>query len=448
LLGGQLTELSANAYQLSWNTGEVLTVTNEGDYLDYNVELGPNATPGSTYGLLGPNAGQADDFTMPDGSILPQPLTSDELSAFATARAVPQALSLFNYGPGQTTATFTDPNLPTAPLTLADFPANVLNQAAQAVAAAGITDPTAAAAAEFDYIVTGGQTSALSADANLYSGFSPAAATVTPSGPVPVAVGVIADQRTLDAQIAGATDVTFDLYLTTASSSDTTIDYTVITPYADDFDAAAFGGAFPTGEVTIAAGQTAGQFTIALPQGALGSAANEDLEVQISAPGGTAIVSPDATTTVVAPPAPGPAPAPQLGLLTNVGTLTQSGDDYTLDLGEIGLGEPMPTLEFALHNAAAANADEIGGTFDVADVTGFSVNGANLPSVITGGDSYDGLMVTVNDGNDGTPAKFGANSETITFTPQDVNASGYSASMTPLTLTINYTLVPPTMVYS
>src|SRR5262249_29626408 len=149
-------ELSANTYQLIWNTGEALTVTDEGSYLNVKVGLGANDTPGSVIGLLGSNQGQANDFQLPDGTVLPQPLSSHDLTTFADSWRVPQIFSLFDYGPGQTTETFTNLNFPTAPITLADLPADVVAKAAAAVAAAGITDPGVATAAELGYLASGG----------------------------------------------------------------------------------------------------------------------------------------------------------------------------------------------------------------------------------------------------------------------------------------------------
>jgi hypothetical protein len=40
LTGGQLTEVAANTYAVNWNTGEVLTVIDNGTYLDTQVGLG------------------------------------------------------------------------------------------------------------------------------------------------------------------------------------------------------------------------------------------------------------------------------------------------------------------------------------------------------------------------------------------------------------------------
>ena len=73
---------------------------------------------------------------------------------------------------------------------------------------------------------------------------------------------------------------------------------------------------------------------------------------------------------------------------------------------------------------------------------GFTVSGASLPGLLGAGQSYQGLEVSATD------VKFGENSETITFNPTDTNSSGFNADLAPITLTINDTIVPPSMVYS
>jgi len=100
LADGTLTQLSAAAYRLAWNTGESVTVTfQEGydGYMDWTVALAPHDGPGSVQGLLGSHSGQASDFQRPDGSVLRQPLSNDEiLGAFADAWRVAPATSLLD----------------------------------------------------------------------------------------------------------------------------------------------------------------------------------------------------------------------------------------------------------------------------------------------------------------------------------------------------------------
>jgi T5SS/PEP-CTERM-associated repeat protein len=102
LADGTLARLSSAAYRLTWNTGESLTVavTGQGGWLDWSVGLGPQDGAGSVQGLLGSNSGQATDFQLPNGSVLPQPLSSDQiLGGFADAWRVAPGASLFDDKP-------------------------------------------------------------------------------------------------------------------------------------------------------------------------------------------------------------------------------------------------------------------------------------------------------------------------------------------------------------
>lgn len=96
--GGMLTRLSSNTYQLAWNTGETIVVSYQGDYLDWGVSLGPDDGPGSVQGLLGSHSGQGTDFHLPDGTILPQPLSNEEIvGAYADAWRVAAGYSLLDF---------------------------------------------------------------------------------------------------------------------------------------------------------------------------------------------------------------------------------------------------------------------------------------------------------------------------------------------------------------
>ena len=88
LAGGTLAHPSDNVYQLSWNTGQSVTVTDQGGYLDWTVGLGPHDGPGSVRGLLGSNSGPATDFQQPNGSVLAHPSDAELVSVFAVAWSV------------------------------------------------------------------------------------------------------------------------------------------------------------------------------------------------------------------------------------------------------------------------------------------------------------------------------------------------------------------------
>ena len=446
LNGGQIIQLSSSSYQISWNTGEVLTVTDLGSHLDVQVSYPAGDAPGSIVGLVGPS-GEASSqaFTLPDGTVLPQPLTNNELyQVFADAWRVPQQLSLFDYGPGQSTATFTDTNFPEAAITLADLPADVVAKAAQVVAAFGVTDTNTAAAAEFDYLASGGDLSFVVGDQNAFRGSTASPAPITPSGPTPAVLGVIPNVPSVAVAQTGTTPVTFEVYLTANESSNTEVDYVVIAPSSNDLGASEFGGALPSGKITLAAGQMSGAITIDVPQDALGSLSSANLAVQISTPTGIPIFAASAQATLLAP-QPGTPPVPRITYLTQFGNFTQDANhpnSYTLDLGAVQLGENIPALQFAIANESTAPSDQLTGTFTVANTFGFTVTGDQLPAPLAAGQSYDGLTVSINQ------KKFGGNSETITFNPVDTNLSGFSAPLPQITLTIADTLEVPGMVYS
>jgi hypothetical protein len=101
----------------------------------------------------------------------------------------------------------------------------------------------------------------------------------------------------------------------------------VIAPYLGDLDATAFGGTLPSGQVTIAAGQTSSQFTVDVPAGALGNQPSAVLVGQITAPNNPVFASTAQTTIVNGTPTAGTPAVAQLVLLTNVGTLAQNGNN-------------------------------------------------------------------------------------------------------------------------
>ena len=77
--GGTLAQLSSNTYQLTWATGQAVTVSYHGDWLDWGVALAPQDGPGSVQGLLGSHSGQGMEFQLPDGTVLQHPLSNEEI---------------------------------------------------------------------------------------------------------------------------------------------------------------------------------------------------------------------------------------------------------------------------------------------------------------------------------------------------------------------------------
>ena len=280
LAGGVVNEVSSDVFKVTWNTGETMTVTNAGSYINVIDGVPPTDLAGGVAGLQGEGEGSANDFQLADGTVLPQPLSSATLyGEYADSWRVTLGSSLFDYGPGQNTNTFTDKNFPTDKVTLSDLPTNVVSQAANAAANAGITDPGIAQSAELDYLATG-DPSFLSSGAQIQkTAVFTTPVTVTPSAPPAPTIGVEASAMQVTEASAGTTAVTFEIYLTAAAATDTTVDYAVVAPDSSYLDAAAFGGAFPNGQATIAAGQTSVAVTINAPQGALGAAPSKNLQL-------------------------------------------------------------------------------------------------------------------------------------------------------------------------
>ncbi len=343
---GTLVQESSSTYKLTWATGEVLNVTDNGTYFSLTTALAPGSGPGSVEGLLGSDSGQANDFQLADGTVLAQPLSSAQLyGEFADAWRVPAGTQgLFDYGPDETTDNYTDVNFPSDAVSLSQLPESVVLAAQQAVQAAGITDPGLAQDAELDLIVTG-NLGALSAAQNpQQSGVITTQAQITGAAAPAPAAGVTAAQETQVESGGGVTTVDFTTYLTQAVSTDTAMAYSVVASSADDLgysadSLAAFGGTLPTGTVTIAAGQTSAQFALDVPNAALGLVPSATLDVEITAPSDVPVFAPDAQTVLInGQPVPGNAADPLVYEVSNQGTWKENSGGYTLDLGNVRRG--------------------------------------------------------------------------------------------------------------
>ena len=77
--GGQLAELSPTTFKLTWSTGEALTITDSGAFLNSAVALPAADRASSAQGLLGSDSGQGNHFQLPGDSIIPRPLRDNEL---------------------------------------------------------------------------------------------------------------------------------------------------------------------------------------------------------------------------------------------------------------------------------------------------------------------------------------------------------------------------------
>ena len=439
--GAAITELSSNAWRVNWSTGEALNVTANGTYFSVSAALGPSDGPGSVKGLLGSDSGQANDFQLADGAVIPQPIAVTKLyGEFADAWRVSDrpsgGNSLFDYPAGQGTAAFTDKNFPADYNTLSNLPANLLAEAQKLVAQAGITDPGLQQAAELDFLVTGDPNAITQSQNAQEQGVTTTQAGVY-SPALSTQLGVAANALSEAAATTGPTAVTFTAYLTQAAAADTTVSWTVVAPDSTDFGASAFGGVLPGGTVTIAAGATRAEFTVDVPQGALGASSSANLQVAVTGDSNNdSIFAPTAQTSILSStPVAGPPAQPQFAELSGGGALTHAGHAYTLTLAPVAQGSTQ-TVQLAILNAAAPGADELTGLIGDSGTGSSTVAGdGGLPLIAAGG-SYQGLRVSLG------AATTGAQSETIVLKPTDANPTGYAAPLPDETFTIKYSVAP------
>ncbi len=138
------------------DTGDhvVINVRRAG-YLDISVRLG-TAGQASATGLLGsPDGDLSNDLRTRDGRLMPQPITFHQLyREFGDSWRVSQEESLFDYGPDESTETFTDRDFPVAPCALVQDDAK--RSAAEKVCrSGGVTDEAMLRACTFDVTSTG-----------------------------------------------------------------------------------------------------------------------------------------------------------------------------------------------------------------------------------------------------------------------------------------------------
>jgi hypothetical protein len=195
--GGMLT-----AGSIVWADGTTLSVTNRRSYLDVRLL----SRKGRAFrGLLGDaNGSTADDFRLRDGTVLPRPLGKDAWKSFASAWRLSMAESLFTYGAGQSTATFTDLNFPLGPATTGTLSAAAYRAARAACLAAGVTSEALLEACIVDVGTTG--------DASFATGLSDLPAPASAGSAAVYRLSVAADSLKPDkvANLAIAADGTPD----------------------------------------------------------------------------------------------------------------------------------------------------------------------------------------------------------------------------------------------
>lgn len=156
LSGGGRVDATPEAFYVTWPSGdERLHCAILGDHLDVNLSLVPDRV-GALRGLLGDTDGDPqNDFATRSGEVLAQPLSFIDLyNVFATEWRVTEEESLFDYAPGQSSATFTDLEFPREPLAAVDLAPEVRAAAEAACGAAGVVDPDVLEGCILDVAVT------------------------------------------------------------------------------------------------------------------------------------------------------------------------------------------------------------------------------------------------------------------------------------------------------
>ena len=156
--GGSISRTQTDSgpvYSVRWPDSSQAWVSPVGSW-GLAVNVAPaNDLRGHLTGLLGNfDSHSGNDLLTRAGQPIKNPPSFHDLyQVFGDSWRINQAESLFDYAPGQSTATFTNRHLPTQPISAADLPNS---DAAMAICRSlGVTDPTLLQACALDVAVTG-----------------------------------------------------------------------------------------------------------------------------------------------------------------------------------------------------------------------------------------------------------------------------------------------------
>jgi RHS repeat-associated protein len=146
-----------NSWVITWPDGTTATVNESSDHLDVLMRAGASA--GTLVGLFGNADGKPEgDLVTRDGVALQGTggFTRDDVyGRFADTWRIRQDESLFHYGAGESTATFTDRTVPRENVTVDSLDAAARAKAERACRAAGVTATAALNDCILDFAVTG-----------------------------------------------------------------------------------------------------------------------------------------------------------------------------------------------------------------------------------------------------------------------------------------------------
>jgi len=130
------------AFDVLWPGGEVVVVHLRNGYVDIQV-FPPGDERGQVAGLFGsPDGDPFNDVATRSGEVLPLPLSFDDLyHRFGDSWRITNETSLFDYGPGEDTSTYTDMSAPEELLTLDDMDPAIAAAARAVCEEAGVKTP-------------------------------------------------------------------------------------------------------------------------------------------------------------------------------------------------------------------------------------------------------------------------------------------------------------------
>ena len=391
-------------------------------------------------GVLGPDDGKlADDFMLPNGSILSQPLAFNDLyTTFANAWRVTQPTSLFDYEIGESTAGFTNLNFPPAPVKLSDLPNALI---AKAQAALGNTSFGSAAQqrdAFLDYILSGGDLTQALADADpSLTGKT----TQTPTGGPPPNLFGITPGKAVTTVGTQSVNATFDAFRTGSNVDVVVLNWQVVDPgQADAVSAADYpGGVLPSGQVTLQAGATLAAFSVPTPAGL--RQPSETLEVDISNTSTPAVTftNQSANATLQSSvPIEGVDAVPTIYFVSGIGNLSGGGTHYAIDFGTVG-ADGVVASQFGAYNATAGYGDTLAGSFTSKGTGIFFGNTTSFTDIAP--EHAQSFAI-------GPFRALGVHNATLVLHPTESNVSGFHAILPDITIDATATVIPSVAVPS
>jgi hypothetical protein len=105
------------------------------------------------------------------------------------------------------------------------------------------------------------------------------------------------------------------------------------------------------------------------------------------------------------------------------GSLSGSGDTFTLDLGDLFLGSGLTTTSLGVLNDVFGPADLVEGTFELSGVNDFALSGFGPFTGLGAGDLFAGLLASF------AATSLGSFDDTIVLSALAYNASGYEQAL-------------------